>query len=70
VVLLPEASHDLLWVTRLQAEDCLGPLWLLTAEDCAIEVQTDASDRGWGVWFQGHVYSREWDNTAILTHIK
>ena len=48
VVLLPEARRDLLWVTRLQAEDCHGPLWPLTAEDCAIEVQTDASALGWG----------------------
>jgi hypothetical protein len=70
VVLLPEAGRDLLWVTRLQAEDCHGPLWLLTAEDCAIEVQTDASDLGWGVWFQGRLYSGDWDATATLTHIK
>jgi hypothetical protein len=70
VVLLPEARRDLLWVTRLQAEDCHSPLWPLTAEDCTIEVQMDASDLGWGVWFQGRVYSGEWDDTAILTHIK
>jgi hypothetical protein len=70
VVLLPEARRDLLWVTRLQAEDCHGPLWPLTAEDCAIEVQTDASGLGWGIWFQGRLYSEEWDATTILTHIK
>jgi hypothetical protein len=68
VVFLPEARRDLLWVTRLQVEDCHCPLWPLTAEDCTIEVQTDASDRRWGVWLQDRVYSREWDNTAILTH--
>ena len=70
VVLLPEASRDLLWMMRLQSSDCHGPLWPLTAEDCAIEVQTDASGRGYGVWFQGRLYSGEWDDTAILTHIK
>jgi hypothetical protein len=70
VVLLPEARRDLLWMTRLQLSDCHGPLWPLTAEDCAIEVQTDASGRRYGVWFQGRLYSGEWDDTAILTHIK
>jgi hypothetical protein len=70
VVLLPEARRDLLWMTRLQSSDCHGPLWPLTAEDCAIEVQTDASDRGYRVWFQGHLFSGEWDDTDILIHIK
>jgi hypothetical protein len=70
VVLLPEARRDLLWVTSLQAEDCHGPLWPLTAEDCAIEVQTDASGLEWGVWFQGRLYSGERNATTILTHIK
>jgi hypothetical protein len=49
VVLLPEARRDLLWMTQLQSSDCHGPLWPLTAEDCAIEVQTDASGRGYGI---------------------
>jgi hypothetical protein len=40
------------------------------AQDCVIEVQTDASDLGYGVWFQGRLYSGEWDDTTILTHIK
>jgi hypothetical protein len=70
VVLLPEARRDLLWVTCLQAEDCHSPLWPLMAEDCAIEVQTDASGLEWEVWFQGRLYSGEWDATTILTHIK
>jgi hypothetical protein len=70
VVLLPEARRDLLWMTQLQSSDCHGPLWPLTAEDCAIEVQTDASDRGYGVWFQGRLISGEWDDTDIRIHIK
>jgi hypothetical protein len=70
VVLLPEARRNLLRVSSLQAEDCHGPLWLLMAEDCVIEVQTDASDQGWGVWFQGRMFSGEWDTTTILKHIK
>jgi hypothetical protein len=42
VTLLPEARRDLLWMTQLQTKDCRGPQWPRTAEDCAIEVQTDA----------------------------
>jgi hypothetical protein len=56
VVLLPEARHDLQWIADLQAEDCHCPLWPLMAEDCVIEVQTNASDQGWGVWFLGRLY--------------
>ena len=70
VVLLPEARRDLQWIVDLQMEDCRGPLWPLMADDCAIEVQTDASDLGWGVWFQGRLFSGEWDSTIIQTHIK
>jgi hypothetical protein len=44
-------------------------LWPLTAEDCAIEVQMDASDRGYGVWFQGRLYSGKWDDIDIRIHI-
>jgi hypothetical protein len=65
VVLLPEARRDLRWIADLQTEDCHGPLWPLMAEDCAIEVQTDASDLGWGVWFLGRLYSGAWDATTI-----
>jgi hypothetical protein len=70
VILLPEARRDLLWMTQLQILDCHGPLWPLTAEDCTIEVQMDASDLGFGIWFQGRLHSRRWDNTDIQTHIK
>jgi hypothetical protein len=70
VVLLPEARRDLQWIADLTLEDCRGPLWPLMADDCAIEVQTDASDKGWGVWFQGRLFSGEWDSTTTQTHIK
>jgi hypothetical protein len=70
VVLLPEARRDLQWIADLQLEDCRGPLWPLMADDCAVEVQTDASDNGWGVWFQGRLFSGEWDSIDIQTHIK
>ena len=70
VTLLPEARRDLQWIASLTLEACRGPLWPLMADDCAIEVQTDASDRGWGVWFQGRLFSGEWDSTTIQTHIK
>jgi hypothetical protein len=48
VVLLPEARRVLQWIIDLQMQDCRGPLWPLMADDCAIEVQTDASVLGWG----------------------
>jgi hypothetical protein len=70
VVLLPEARRDLRWILDLTLQDCGGPLWHLMADDCAIEVQTDASDHGWGVWFQGELFSGHWDSTTIQTHIK
>jgi hypothetical protein len=70
VDLLPEARRNLQWIINLQLEDCQGPLWPLMADDCTIEVQTDASDRGWGVWFQGRLFSGKWDSTTIQTHIK
>jgi hypothetical protein len=70
VVLFPEARRDLLWMTQLQSSGCHSPLWPLTAEDCTIEVQTDASDRGYGVWFQGRLYSGKWDDIDIRIHIK
>jgi hypothetical protein len=69
VTLLPEARRDLLWMTQLQITDFHGPLWSLTAEDCAIEVQTDVSDLGFGIWFQGRLHSGRWDSTDIQTHI-
>jgi hypothetical protein len=68
VTLLPEARRDLLWMMHLQIQHCHGPLWLMTAEDWAIEVQTDASDQGCGVWFKGHLYSGRWDSIDIQRH--
>jgi hypothetical protein len=41
----------------------------LTLEVCAFEVQTDASDQGFGVWFRGHLHSRRWDSFDALNHI-
>jgi hypothetical protein len=69
VTLLPEARRDLLWITQLQIKDCHGPLWPPTAEDCAIEVETDASDLGFGIWFEGQLHSGRWDSIDTLTHI-
>jgi hypothetical protein len=50
-------------MTQLQIEDCHDHLWPLMVEDCAIEVQTDASDLGFGIWFG------RWDSIDTLTHI-
>jgi hypothetical protein len=72
VTFLPEARCNLRWILQLQIGDCHGHLWPLTAEDCSIEVQTDASGRGFGIWFQGHLHSGEWDSSEgidTLTHI-
>jgi hypothetical protein len=69
VTLLPEARRDLLWMTQLQISHCHGHLWPLTPEDCAIEVQMDASDQGFGIWFRGHLHSGRWDIIDIRRHI-
>jgi hypothetical protein len=72
VTFLPEARRDLRWMLQLQLGDCRGYLWLLTAEDCSIGVQMDASGKGFGVWFQGLLHSGEWDGSKgidTLTHI-
>jgi hypothetical protein len=70
VTLLPEARRNLLWMTQLQISDCHSPLWPLAAEDCFIEVQTDAFNLCFGIWFQGRLHSGRWDSTDIRTHIK
>jgi hypothetical protein len=54
---------------QLQIQDCHGPVWLLMAEDCAIEVQTDASGHGYGIWFEGRLHSGRWDSIDIPIHI-
>jgi hypothetical protein len=69
VTLLPEARRDLLWMSQLQLPQFQGHLWPLTPEDCAIEVQTDASNQGFGVWFRGHFHSGRWDSIDIRKHI-
>jgi hypothetical protein len=69
VTLLPEARRDLLWMTQLQLSHCHGHLWPLTPEDCAIAVQMDASDQGFGIWFRGYLHSGRWDSIDIRRHI-
>jgi hypothetical protein len=69
VTLLPEARRDLLWMTQFQLFHCHGHLWPLSAEDCTIEVQMDASDQGFGIWFGGHLHSGRWDSINIWRHI-
>ena len=32
---------------------CAFPIWPPLLEDCKLEVSTDASDAGWGIYFQG-----------------
>jgi hypothetical protein len=61
VTFLLEARPDLRWMLQLQLSDCCGHLWPLT-------VQTDASGRGFGVWFQGHLHSGEWDGSEGKRH--
>jgi hypothetical protein len=69
VTLLPEARRDLLWMPQLQLLQCRGHLWPLTPEYCAIEVQSDASDQGFGAWFRGHLHSGRWGSINTLKHI-
>jgi hypothetical protein len=69
MTLLLEARRDLLWMSQLQLPHCHSHLWPLIPEDCPIEVQTDASDQGFGVWFRGYLHSGRWDSINIWKHI-
>jgi hypothetical protein len=69
VTLLPLALIDLEWICRLTPPQCSAQLWLLTPEDCDLEIHTDASDFGFGIWFQGRLRQGTWDPSMRSAHI-
>ena len=69
VSLLPQAFQDLEWICRLTPPQCSAPLWPLTPEDCELEIHTDASDDGFGIWFQGQLHQGTWDSQMSMEHI-
>jgi hypothetical protein len=69
VILSPQARRNLNWIINLTPLQCFAPLWNLSPEDCDLEVQTDASKIGYGIWFQGSLYQGHWDGTTTSLHI-
>jgi hypothetical protein len=69
VTLCPQAKQDLQWIISLSLHQCFAPLWCLSPEACDLEVQTDASNLGFGIWFQGFLHQGKWDSTTAGLHI-
>jgi hypothetical protein len=47
----------------------IAPLWFLSPEVCDLEVQTDASNLGYGIWYKRFLHQGLWDGTAAHLHI-
>jgi hypothetical protein len=69
VILSPKARRDLSWIISLTPLQFFAPLWNLSPEACDLEVQTDASKIGYGIWFQGSLHQGHWDGTTTHLHI-
>jgi uncharacterized membrane protein len=67
VILSPQVRRDLNWIISLSPHQCFAPLWLLSPEVCNLEVQTDASKIGYGIWFEGFLHQGLWDSTTALS---
>jgi hypothetical protein len=65
----PQVKRDLQWIGDLSPTQCFAPLWLLSPEACNLEVQTDALDVGFGVWFQGFLHQGKWNSITAGRHI-
>ena len=48
----------------LESHQCEAPMWALQMESCNAEVSTDASDLGWGIYFQGVLHWGLWTSIA------
>ena len=66
VPLSEECLRDLRWVAARGIVDCGAPMWPLRLEDCDAEVTTDASDEGWGIYWDGSLHQGIWDADAHL----
>ena len=65
-----ESIRDLSWIASLGPLHCVAPMWPLRVEDCHLEVSTDASDEGWGIYFQGRLLQGLWkDRVDAPAHI-
>ena len=64
VPLSTESRRDLRWIGSLASPQCAAPMWSLQLEDCEEEVSTDASDIGWGIYFQGQLHRGLWSSIA------
>ena len=64
VGLSAESRRDLLWIANLEPEQCRAPLWPPTMESADLEVATDASSTGWGIYFQGSMFQGLWEMDA------
>jgi hypothetical protein len=69
VTLCPQAKRDLQWIINLSPHQCFTPLWFLSPEACDLEVQTDVSNQGFGVWFQSFLHQGKWDSNTAGLHI-
>jgi hypothetical protein len=47
----------------------LRPLWFQSPEVCDLEVQTDVSNLGYGIWFEGFLHQGLWYSTTAHLHI-
>jgi hypothetical protein len=63
------AKRDLQWIVKLSLTQCSAPLWHLSPEDCDLEVQTDVSKEGFGIWFQVFFHQGKWDCITAGLHI-
>ena len=66
VPLSEECLRDLRWVAARSVVDCGAPMWPLRLEDCDAEVATDASDIGWGIYWDGSLHQDTWGAAAPL----
>jgi hypothetical protein len=66
---LSQAKRDLQWIISLSPYQCFAPLWCLSPEACDLEVQMDASNLGYGIWFNGFLHQGLWDSTTAYLHI-
>ena len=66
VSLSQNAKDSLNWILCLDLRHCQAPMWPLVAENCDLEVSTDASDLGWGIHFDGQLLQGAWTADAPL----
>ena len=66
LTLSPEAKTEVRWVINLSMDQCQAPIWSPRLEDTDLRVASDASDKGWGLYFEGRMESGSWGALAHL----